>query len=129
MIGKMEAGKGKLVNIADDETDSTYKPLPYPQKVAVLVNRGCASTTEQFLLYAMQSSKVILMGENTDGTLDYSNMRDSSFSCMPYTLHYATTRSRRLDIGQGIDDAGIKPDKFLKPETDWIEEAVKILEQ
>ena len=129
MIGKMEANKGKLVNIADDETDSTYKPLPYPQKVAVLVNRGCASTTEQFLLYAMQSSKVILMGENTDGTLDYSNMRDSSFSCMPYTLHYATTRSRRLDIGQGIDDAGIKPDKFLKPETDWIEEAVKILEQ
>ncbi|HNU87249.1 MAG TPA: S41 family peptidase [Ferruginibacter sp.] len=129
MIEKMENNKGRLVNIADDETDSAYKQQPYPQKVAVLINRGCASTTEQFLLHAMQSSKVILMGENTDGTLDYSNMRDASFSCMPYTLHYATTRSRRLDAGQGIDDTGIKPNRILQPGTDWIAEAVKILEQ
>lgn len=129
MIEKMENNKGRLVNISDDEIDSSYKQQVYPHKVAILINRGCASTTEQFLLHAMQSSKVILMGENTDGTLDYSNMRDASFSCMPYTLHYATTRSRRLDVGQGIDDTGIAPNKVLPPGADWIAEAVKILEQ
>lgn len=129
MIAIMENNKGKLVNIADDEIDSSYKTLAYPRKVAILIDRGCASTTEQFLLYAMQSSKVTLMGERTSGTLDYSNMRDSAFSCMPYRLWYATTRSRRLDVGQGIDNTGIKPGKFLKPGTDWIAEAVKFLEQ
>lgn len=79
MIETMENNKGKLVNIVDDEIDSSYKTLAYPRKVAILINRGCASTTEQFLLAAMQSSKVTLMGESTNGTLDYSNMRDSSF--------------------------------------------------
>jgi C-terminal processing protease CtpA/Prc len=97
--------------------------------VAILVNSGCASTTEQFLLFARQSSKTIIMGENTQGTLDYSNMRQASFSCLPYILRYATTRSRRLDIKQGIDEEGIKPNIYLKREANWINEAVRILEK
>jgi len=129
MIQKMESNKGKLVNIVDDEIDSAYKILPFPKRVAILINKGSASTTEQFLLYAMQSSKVTLLGENTQGTLDYSNMREIPFACMPYILRVATTRSRRLDMQQGIDNVGIKPNKYLAPGTDWIEEARKLLEQ
>lgn len=128
MIGKMEFEKGKLVNIVGDETDSSFAVMNFPKKVAILIDYGCASTTEQFLLFAKQSSKVIMLGENTQGTLDYSNMREAPFSCMPYILRYATTRSRRLDIGQGIDLEGVKPDHYLKAGTDWIEAAVKMLE-
>lgn len=128
MISKMEIAKGRLVNIAEDEIDSSFQVLPNPKKVVILINRGCASTTEQFLLFARQSTKVMLLGENTKGVLDYSNMRDSAFSCMPYILHYATTRSRRLDLNQGIDNAGIKPDKYLPAGSDWIAEAMKLLE-
>ncbi len=128
MIAKMEAGKGRLVNIAEDEIDSSFKVLPTPRKVVILINKGCASTTEQFLLFARQSKKVVLLGENTQGVLDYSNMRDSSFSCMPYILHYATTRSRRLDIKEGIDNTGIRPDKYLPAGSDWIAEALKEFE-
>lgn len=129
MIQKMEANKDKLVNIVDDETDSSYMPLPYPKKVVVLINGGCASTTEQFLLLALQSSKTILVGDKTQGTLDYSNMRQASFSCMPYILRYATTRSRRLDMDQGIDEHGIRPTIYLKKEADWVKEAIRILER
>ena len=129
MITVMENNKGRLVNIVDDETDSSYQPLPFPRKVVILINKGCASTTEQFLLFARQSSKVILAGENTQGTLDYSNMREASFECLPYLLNYATTRSRRLDIHQGIDNVGIKPKYYFKTDTDWIEAAMKLAEQ
>jgi hypothetical protein len=129
MIAKMEGNKGKLINIVQDETDSSYKRLDYPQKVVILTNRGCASSTEQFLLYARQSTKVILAGEHTGGVLDYSNMRPTAFSCMPYILYYATTRSRRLDIKQGIDNVGIQPNKVLKAGTDWIREAQQLLER
>jgi len=69
------------------------------------------------------------MGDNTSGTLDYSNVREAPFLCMPYILCYSTTRSRRLDVGQGIDNIGVKPNIELKPGTDWIEAAVKELEK
>lgn len=128
MIADMEQHKGKLVNIASDYIDSSYTPFSYPRKVVILINRGCASTTEQFLLYARQSNKVILAGEPTQGTLDYSNMREASFTCMPYVLRYATTRSRRLNTGEGIDNKGIQPTVLLSKNSDWVMEAKKLLE-
>lgn len=127
MIAKMEVNKGKLVSIVDDEIDSSFTRLPHPERIIVLINSGCASTTEQFLLAALQSKKVQLMGENTGGVLDYANVREKDFKCLPYTLHYATTRSRRVDIGQGIDNVGIKP-QIVAHTNDWIKEALKILE-
>ena len=129
IINNMENNKGKMISMVNDEIDTLDKVLPYPKKVIILVNKRCASTTEQFLLYAKQSSKVILLGENTQGTLDYSNMRETNFSCLPYVLDYATTKSRRLNIKRGIDNIGIKPDQYLKPGTDWLAEALKIAEQ
>jgi hypothetical protein len=128
-IEQMEANKGKWVNIADDYVDSARKPLHYPSKVVILIDKGCASTTEQFLLYARQSSKVILAGENTSGTLDYSNVVAAPFVCMPYVLQYSSSKSRRLNINQGIDNIGIKPDKQLDPKDDWLKAAVSILEK
>jgi len=129
MVGSMKANKDKWVNIVDDDVDSSFAPIANPRKIVVLINEGCASTTEQFLLAARQSSKVILAGKATDGTLDYSNMRETSFPCLPYKLMYATTRSRRLDVGQGIDEEGIKPNVVLKENTDWVAAAVKMLEK
>jgi hypothetical protein len=68
------------------------------------------------------------MGENTIGNLDYSNVVEVPFSCYPYKLLYPTTRSRGVNIGQGIDNVGIKPDVYLKADVDWVKESEKILE-
>jgi hypothetical protein len=127
VINIMQKNPGKMVNIADDYVDSPFTQLPFPKKIIILIDNGCASTTEQFLLAARQSKKVILAGQNTSGTLDYSNMRAVNFSCLPYTLKYSTTRSRRLNSNNGIDGIGIKPDIYLKEKEDWIKKAVKIL--
>ena len=125
----LEANKGKWVGTSGDIVINDYKALPYPKKVVILINRNVASTTEQFLIYAKQSSKTIFMGENTSGTLDYSNWVEAPFSCMPYVLRYSTSRSGRIDKGEGIDETGIKPHKYLGAADDWITKAQTVLER
>ncbi len=128
-ITKMENAKGQWLNMGDDEIDSSLKPKAYPNNIVILINKWCGSSTEEFLLAAQQSSKVILVGENTIGNLDYSNVVQTPFFCFPYTLRYATTRSRRLNNHQGIDNIGIAPKYHLTQGTDWIKESVNILEK
>lgn len=128
-IKKMEQAKGQWITGNKDEIDSSYTTKAFPKKVLILINNECGSSTEEFLLAAKQSSKVILAGENTIGNLDYSNVVRVPFWCYPYTLLYATTRSRRLNINQGIDNVGIAPQYHLSESDDWIKEALKILER
>jgi len=125
-IAEMEGNYGRYTSITNDtlRMDSVKR---YPEKIAILIDDKCASTTEQFLLAAQQSSKVILMGQPTDGTLDYSNKRRKKFPCLPYTLEYPITRSGRLPE-HPIDNIGIKPNVLLKDDTDWVKEAAKYLE-
>jgi C-terminal processing protease CtpA/Prc len=127
LVDKLRLQINQNINIVEDYIDSSYTPLLFPKNVIVLINEGCASSTEQFLLEAIQSKKVTLMGQNTSGTLDYSNLRESNFCEMPYTLWTPTTRSRRIDIGEGIDGKGIKPSIYLNEKQDWIQEALKFL--
>lgn len=127
LVDNLNLHKNENVNIAEDYLDSDYKPMLYPKNVVILINEGCASSTEQFLLEARQSKKVTLMGQNTSGILDYSNLRESDFCEMPYTLWTPTTRSRRIDIGEGIDGIGIKPSVYLSKEQDWAKEALIFL--
>jgi hypothetical protein len=127
MIDKLKLKLNQNVNIVEDYIDTSYTPLLFPKNVVILINEGCASSTEQFLLEAIQSKKVTLMGQNTSGTLDYSNLRESDFCEMPYILWTPTTRSRRIDIGEGIDGIGIKPTIYLTEKQDWIKEALKFL--
>lgn len=127
MVDKLKLKLNQNVNIIEDYIDSSYTPLLFPKNVVILINEGCASSAEQFLLEAIQSKKVTLMGQNTSGTLDYSNLRESDFCDMPYRLWSPTTRSRRIDIGAGIDGIGIKPNIYLTENQDWIEEALNFL--
>ena len=127
MVDKLKLKLNQNVNIVEDYIDSSYTPLLFPKNVVILINEGCASSTEQFLLEAIQSKKVTLMGQNTSGTLDYSNLRESDFCEMPYILWTPTTRSRRIDIGEGIDGIGIKPTIYLTEKQDWIKEALRFL--
>ncbi len=127
-IAQMKAHPNQYVNIAPDDTTAYAEVLPYPQKVAILIDKSCASATEQFLLAAKQSSKVTLFGEHTAGVLDYSNMRAKEFPCMPFKLYYATTRSRRIPK-YAIDNIGIQPDIVFPKNTDWIELTIEYLEK
>lgn len=125
-LTKVEEAKKHLntfYSMGPDEFDTLKAVLPNPQKVAIIINGRCGSTTEQFLLEARQSKKVTIMGTHTLGVLDYGNMRLKKFSCPKYDLYYATTRSRRIDIGQAIDNIGIQPTIALNfMDSEWLQQ-------
>jgi Peptidase family S41 len=129
IIEQMQGHNGQMVEIYHADTVALSGRRPFPQRIAVLINGECASSAEQFLMEAMQSRKVTLMGQPTAGILDYANVRDVALPCLPFVLHYATTRSQRVDAGKGIDNVGIRPQVMLGANQDWVEEARRYLEK
>jgi len=97
-----------------------------PKRVAILIDTGCASTTEQLLLEVRQSAKVRIYGTHTAGILDYANVTIGPINhCDPLYLAWPTSRSLRVDRGQGIDNVGIAPDVLLcGPEETWLEQVL-----
>jgi len=75
-LGRMRAHLSQFVEMfpaADHRQDTIFR---LPRRVAVLVDRGCASSCEDFVLEARQSHKVVVVGaENTAGVHDYGNLR------------------------------------------------------
>jgi C-terminal processing protease CtpA/Prc len=129
LLQRIYQGKNQpraFVNFTADDTESLPDVWPNPAKVAIVINYGCGSTTEEFLLYARQSKKVVIAGEHSQGVLDYSNVVFKDFYCPPFTLHYPTTRSRRIDAGQAIDNIGITPNIPLDlGKADWLQQLLK----
>ncbi|WP_314437198.1 S41 family peptidase [Massilia timonae] len=82
-----------------------------PARVAILTDRGCASSCEQFVLEARTGFRVKVVGRPTMGALDYSNLRPYKLAS-GRILFYATSRSTRLPDMQ-VDAAGIQPDILL----------------
>lgn len=90
--------------------DTIYK---YPQRIGIIMNELNASSAEQFLLTAKQSSKAILFGNcNTRGILDYSNACPVNFPSNKYELYIPISRSRRLPQNP-IDNIGVPPDVMI----------------
>lgn len=104
---------------------------PNPQKVAVLIDGGCASTTEQFLLDPVSnSSKTKIYGVPSAGILDYANMDNTVVPGTNIGIAYATSRSRRIDLGKGIDNAGVQPHVTIGKEVaDWVKFVQQDLEK
>ncbi|SEV98473.1 S41 family peptidase [Chitinophaga arvensicola] len=126
LIHQGDGLQGRLVSMGPDENMILPSPLPAPAKVVVLMNGQCNNTTEQFLLEAAQSQKVKLMGTPTSGALDYANVSEVHFSAPDFTIHYPVTRSRRVAMGQGIDNKGVQPVVKLNfHSAGWLEEVMK----
>ena len=83
-----------------------------PERIAVLIDRPCASSCEQFVLEARTGSRVKILGRPTAGVLDVSNLRPHTLPS-GRSLFYATTRSTRLP-DMRIDGIGIAPDILLE---------------
>lgn len=87
-----------------------------PERVAILIDRPCGSSCEQFVLEARTSYRVKIVGRPTMGALDYSNLRPHRLGS-GRVLFYATTRSTRLPDFH-VDAAGIAPDILLPAPSD-----------
>jgi transglutaminase-like putative cysteine protease len=127
-VDRLSAIPGKFLEGSSD-TLRLKDVLPYPALVGIIIDRKCASTTEQFLLAAKQSKKTVFFGENSGGVLDYANMHFLDLPCYDWKLGYATSRSMRLP-GSPIDNIGIAPDvRINNEEKDWVRFASDYLKQ
>lgn len=105
-----------------DNTITLKSVLENPKQVVVLINDGCASSCEEFVLTVTQSTKVTLMGDNTMGALDYANVHVLDLPCSDWGLQYATSRTNRLP-DYPIDNIGIAPAIRIPQEKNWVEVA------
>jgi hypothetical protein len=123
LVDDLRARPGELVDRGSSARgyDSV---LPLPRRVGVLMNRGCGSSCEQFVLAARESGKVTLLGERTAGVLDYANVHGIATPCPHIRLNYATSRSNRLPHDP-VDPHGIAPQVAVPADelfpVDWVQ--------
>lgn len=121
---------GKFVNT--EENSFTIQEVAFakksPKYVVILIDKGVASSGEDFVIAAKQSKKVKILGTPTYGAIDYASVRPFDFGCPDYNLYLPTFRSLRLPE-YPIDNIGIQPDIYLdQTVTDWVQFAIDYLE-
>lgn len=95
-----------------------------PKKIALLYNRGTASAAEGMILYFMQSSKVITIGENSGGYIGYGNVMTAQTPCGKYTIQSTTTKYNQKSKYEFV---GIKPMYIAPKNKDWVSYAEQLL--
>lgn len=124
-----------IVKMMKEATPYTFLPLGQPRidtpgvimtnprKIVVLMNRGTASSAEAFLVFARQSNKVILAGENSGGYVGFGDVMTIQTPCFKYPLDITSFRTKLYPY----EFTGIPPQYRLKPDQDWVEEALKLM--
>ena len=112
-VMEMQSHSGESWHIEND-TLFPESFLPNPEKVVLLVNRKCKSSTEDFILACKQSSKVVVAGTRTGGVADFEEVVDVPLPCPSLILFHPIGISNRLP-GMPLDGVGIQPDIHLKP--------------
>jgi hypothetical protein len=120
VLPEMEARPNQFVVWARDTVARLDTVYPLPRGVAVLVDRKCASSCEDFVLEARQSQKVTVLGaENTAGMDDYGNVHGMWLPGWR-RVQVPTTRSHRLP-DHPIDLLGIVPQVRIPASEDAVD--------
>ncbi len=101
-----------------------YTRTRYPEKIAVVFNRGTASSAEGLITYAMQSDKVVTLGEHSGGFMGYGDIKAKAMPCGKFILNTTTTKYKR---NSQYEFVGIAPMVQLERGKDWVEAAVSKL--
>ena len=111
-LRRMRESPGKLVPYREGQSFTPPVIAPGPRRVVLLVDKAVGSATEALILTAQQSPRVIVVGENTRGNIDYQQATLSEVGCGDQAYYLGTplyTRTRRLPDG-ALDVVGITPD-------------------
>lgn len=84
----------------------------YPKKVGIIIDDKIGNETEQFLLLAKQSDKVIIFGLSSNGPLDLSDINQLTSPCGDFKFNYYITRKQNLPK-EIFRDNVIKPDNYI----------------
>lgn len=100
--------------------------LKYPSKVAIIINKGCASSCETLLFWAKESDKTILVGENSGGFVGYGEVTETETPNFKFILRCTMTRYRQQ---RKYEATGVIPNFYLSLQKDWIEQALELLKK
>lgn len=95
-----------------------------PKRVALLFNRQTASSAEGLILYCLQSSKVITIGENSGGFIGYGDVMAAPLPCGKFSLRSTTTKYENKSKYEFV---GIKPMYQLSAKQDGVVTAKSLL--
>lgn len=109
-LARAEQHINQFVELSPDTIVQRDTVLPMPRRVAVLMDSGCASSCEEFLLEVRQSSKVTLMGTHSRGMDDYGELRGV---WLPGWRRVSLPTNRKR--GPRIDNVGIAPAAPIPP--------------
>lgn len=104
--------------------------LPLPEKVAILVDDMCGSSTEYFFFLSKQSKKVRTYGIPTIGMMDYEGMSyPTPLSYSKFIVTIPIVQSSWTST-QPIDRTGFRPDNLLYniPPAKWVKHVQHNLE-
>lgn len=129
-LNKIKANYNKMYNEDGKPADTLTmdKVKPFPKKIALLINEKTVSSGELFTMVARQSNKVVVVGTNSGGMMDYGNIVNYKTACQAIRIQLPTNRQLWLDTGFSVDREGLKPDVFFRGEN-WIEQAIQIIKQ
>lgn len=119
-----KAPLNSFISRSDKQLIKLNQVLKHPKKIAVLMNRNCASSCESLLFWAMESSKCILMGENSGGYVGYGEIGSTTTPYFKFNLGCTMTR---YDYQRAYESIGIPVQYYLNNNEDWIDQCVKIL--
>jgi len=105
--GSFAGRPGALVSV---ERPARFEPKA-PRRVAVLVDRDCGSSCDQFALTVKTGWRVKLVGRPSAGVVDVGNLRPHPLPS-GRTLKYAISRSTRA-AELPLDGIGVAPDILL----------------
>jgi hypothetical protein len=110
LIRKMKQRMHGFATATEKQFAIITKPMAhsYPKKVGILIT-GASGSGEQLVLDARQSRKVVLFGDHTAGSVDYSTVNRVQFPSGRFELFYPISRSLRLPE-EPIDNRGIAAD-------------------
>lgn len=113
VVKAMKEGMGKIV---DGPHYGTLKLKPTKtniEKVAIVTDESNMSAAESFILHAKGvSSKVITIGKNTKGVIDYQSINMVKLNCEIEGIYfgYPTSTSTKDVPKKGYNKTGIPPD-------------------
>jgi Peptidase family S41 len=119
-LDSMSLFKGSRFYFAGEPPTKYDSVTTNPKQVAVLMDKGCASSAEWFILEAEFSKKVTLFGQNSAGIMDNTNVRSHKLACPSFTIYAASGRRGGAKTRE-IDNIGFKPQVAIsEKEEDWV---------
>ncbi len=125
-LDEMKAAKNKSFIIRNAGKLIKDTILKYPKKVAIIMNKYCASSCETLLFYALESDKTILVGENSGGYTGYGEILSVNTPIFNFSLGCTLTRYKKQHL---YDGKGVTPNYFLNNNKDWLEQTIQLLKR